>query len=203
MTQKIHGAAYAGIWVEKKVSFAKISFFAADGTTPKNLKALAQADTYLLGTTTATSATTVADSTFGVVESAIVQALKVLETRATVLGVSTYNATDYCVDVMLGVSEGWFADANGLITATPLPVVGAQAVVTTGGITPTTLLGSLVTVRDTVLKYTIQFATFDGKMTIGTLANGALALGPGATIGYQTSSVSAPTGDAGYYPAPI
>jgi len=192
MTTKINGAAYPGVWVEKKVAFVKITF-------NQDLLALDENDTYLLGTTTAPSATTVAASVFGVVESAVVQALKTLETRATVLAVSTYNATDFSVDVMLGNAEGWFSDANGLIL-NDAPVLNAQAIVTTGGVTPTTTVGSLLTVRPSAVTFDLEFATFDGAMAVGTLANGALAIGPGATPGNIPSPGNTPTGTPGYYP---
>lgn len=191
MTVKINGAAYPGIWVEKKVSFVKITF-------DTDIQALAAGDLTVLGTATAAGAGTVADATFGVVESAVVQVLKTLETRATVLGVSKYNATDFCVDVMLGVSEGWFSDAAGLI-ATGVPVVNAQAVVTTAGAAPTAVVGALVSVAAGAVTFKMEFVTFDGSLPVGTAANGALANGPGATPGYA----AVPNGDFGYYPAPI
>lgn len=195
MTTKINGAAYPGVWVERKVAFVKITF-------NQDLLALDENDTYLLGTTTAPSATTVAASVFGVVESAVVQALKVLETKATVLAVSSYDATNFSIDEMLGNAEGWFSDANGVI-ATTLPVTNAQAIVTTGGVTPTTTVGDLLTVRPSAVTFDLEFAKFDGNMTIGTLANGALAIGPGATPGNMPSPGNTPTGAPGYYPAPV
>lgn len=193
MTQKVNGAAYAGVWVERKVAFVKISF-------SKDIAALAAADLRVLGTTTAAGAGTVADSTFGIVESAVVQALKTLETKATVLAVSRYDATAFSIDVMLGNAEGWFSDAAGLI-ASALPVSNAQAVVTTAGAAPTDVVGALVSVDAAAVTFDIEFATFDGQMTVGTLANGALALGPGATSG--ATPVNSPTGTPGYYPSGI
>jgi hypothetical protein len=193
MTQKINGAAYAGLWVEKKASFVKITF-------SKDIAALDAADLVVLGTTVPAGAGTVADSSFGVVESVVVQALKTLETKATVLGVSKYNAADTCVDVMLGVSEGWFSDVNGLIAAA-LPVVGAQAVVTTAGAAPTATVGALVGVAEGAVTFDLEFATWDGSMPVGTAANGAIALGVGATSG--ATPTNSPTGTAGYYPAPV
>lgn len=190
MTTKINGAAYPGVWVEKKTAFAKITF-------SKDIKALVQGDLYLLGTTTPPSATTVADSTFGVVESAIVAALKLMETKATVLAVSAYDASAYSIDVLLGNAEGWFSNNVGLIV-TGQAVPAAQAVVTTGGVTPTTTLGSLVTVRPAAVTFKMEFASFDGKMTVATLANaGLVAVADGATPG----TAADPMGQAGYYPA--
>jgi hypothetical protein len=193
MTQKINGAAYPGIWVERKVAFVKITF-------SKNIAALAAADLRVLGTTTAAGAGTVANSVFGVVESALVQALKTIDTKATLLAVSTYDATAFSVDVMLGNAQGWFSDAAGLI-ATGIPVAGAQAVVTTAGAAPTDVVGALVSVSDAAVTFSVQFATMDGTMTVGTLANGALALGPGATSG--AFPINSPTGTPGYYPVPV
>jgi hypothetical protein len=190
MTQKVHGAAYPGIWVEKQVAFVKIYF-------SKDIEALLTADLTVLGTSTAAGAGTVADATFGVVESAVVQALKILETRATVLGVSKYNSGDQCVDVMVGYAEGWFSDEDGII-AENLPILGAQAVVTTAGAAPTDTVGELVSVKNTAVTIDLYFATWDGSMAEGTLANGALALGPGATSG--ADPVNSATGTAGYYP---
>ena len=193
MTTKINGAAYPGVWVEKKTAFAKITF-------SKNINALVAGDLYVLGTTTAVGVGTQASSVFGVVESCVVQALKTLQTQATVIAVSAYDATAFSVDVLLGNAEGWFADVNGLI-ATGLPVPSAQGVVTVAGAAPTNVLGALVTVRPAAVTFKLEFATFNGTMPVGTLANGALALGPGATSG--ATPTNSPTGTAGYYPAPI
>lgn len=193
MTVKVNGAAYPGVWVERKVAFVKLTF-------SKDISALADADLLVLGTATPAGAGTVADSTFGVVESAVVQALKTLETKATVLAVSKYNAATSSIDIMLGNSEGWFSDAAGLI-ATALPVLNAQAVVTTAGAAPTDVVGALVSVGAAAVTFDMEFATMDGTMAIGTVANGALALGPGATSG--AFPMNSPTGTAGYYPAPI
>ena len=193
MTTKVNGAAYPGVWVERKVAFLKIVF-------SKDISALAAADLLVLGTLTAAGAGTVATSTFAVVESAVVQALKTLETKATVLAVSTYNASTFSIDVMLGNAEGWFSDVNGII-ATSLPVLNAQAVVTTAGAAPTATLGALVSVGAAAVTYSLEFATFDGSLPVGTAANGALTLGPGATPG--SSPTNSPTGTAGYYPGSI
>lgn len=193
MTVKVHGAAQPGVWVERKVAFVKVTF-------SKDVAALAEADLYHVETGAAAGAGTIADSSFGVVESAIVQALKTLETKAVVLGVSRYNAATRTVDVVLGASEGWFSDANGLI-ATALPVVGARATVTTAGSAPTDVVGATVGVFDTAVTIDLEFATLDGTLPVGTAANGALALGPGATSGaYPMNSA---TGTPGYHPAPI
>lgn len=193
MTTKVNGAAYPGVWVERKVAFVKLTF-------SKDISALAAADLRVLGTTTAAGAGTVADSTFGVVESVVVQALKTLETKATVLAVSKYDDSAFSIDVMLGNAEGWFSDADGLI-ASGLPVINAQAVVTTPGAAPTNVAGALVSVGNSAVTFDMEFATMDGTMTVGTLANGALALGPGATPG--SDPTNSPTGQPGYYPAPV
>ena len=193
MTLKVNGAAQPGLWFERKAAFVKVTF-------SKDISALADTDLVVFGTTTAAGAGTIADSSFGVVESALVQALKTLETKAVVLGVSKYDAASASVDVILGASEGWFSDANGVI-ATAIPVIGARAVVTTAGNAPTDVVGATVGVLDTAVTMSLSFATMDGTMTVGTAANGALALGPGATSGaFPTNSA---TGTAGYHPAPI
>jgi hypothetical protein len=191
MTQKVNGAAYAGIWVEKQVTFVKITF-------DQDISAIPAADLVVLGTATPAGAGTVADSSFGVVESALVQALKALETRATVLGISKYDATAFSVDVMLGYAEGWFSDAAGLITAAPVPVTGAQAVVTTAGAAPTDVVGATVGVVDGAVTFEMEFAAWDGTMPVATFANGDLDLGPGATSG--ATPTNSPTGTPGYYP---
>lgn len=194
MTVKVNGAAYPGVWVERKVSFVKLTF-------NKDISTLLTADLKVLGTTTASGAGTEADSTFGVVESAIVQALKTLETRATVLAVSTYDAATFSVDVMLGNSEGWFAPLTDGVIATALPVVGGQAVVTTAGAAPTNVVGALVSVAAGAVTFSMRFAAFDGTMPNGTGANGTLVSGPGATSGAEPTN--SPTGTAGWYPATI
>ena len=193
MTTKVNGAAYPGVWVERKVAFVKIVF-------SSDISAIAAANLYELGTTTAVSTGTVANSTFGIVESAIVQAIKTLETKASVLAISTYNATTFSVDVMLGNAEGWFSDVNGLI-ASGLPVTNAQASITVAGSAAADAVGALVSVNPAAVTFGLEFGTFDGSMTVGTLANGALALGPGATSG--ATPTNSPSGTPGYYPATI
>ena len=192
MTQKIHGAAYAGIWVEKQVTFVKLTF-------STDISALPAADLTVLGTATPVGASTVADSTFAVVESAIVQALKTLETKATVLGISKYNVASTSVDVMLGFAEGWFSDVNGVI-ATALPVVNAQAAVTTiATAAPFNALGDLVSVTPAAVTFQMEFTAWNGTMPVATFANGDLDLGPGATSG--ATPTNSPTGTPGYYPS--
>lgn len=193
MTTKINGAAYAGVWVEKKVAFVKLTF-------STDIAALAAADLTVFGTATPAGVGTVADSSFAVVESAMVQALKTLETKATVLAISKYDDATFSVDVMLGNAEGWFSDSVGIIGAA-LPVINAQAKVTTAGAAPTDTLGETVGVTDTAVTFGMKFVYMDGTMPVGTLANGALALGPGATSG--ATPTNSPTGTAGYYPAPV
>lgn len=194
MTQKVNGAAYPGIWVEKQVTFVKLTFNV-------DIAALAAANLLVLGTTTPAGAGTVADSTFSVVESALVQAIKTLETKATVLGISKYNAGTTSVDVMLGYAEGWFSDAVGVITPLALPVVNAQAVVTTAGAAPTATVGQMVSVLNTGVTFTMEFVAFNGTMPVATFANGDLDLGPGATSG--ATPTNSPTGTPGYYPSEL
>lgn len=194
MTQKVHGAAYPGIWVERQVTFVKVTF-------DTDISALPAADLRVLGTSTAAGAGTVADSSFGVVESVLVQALKAVEQKATVLGVSKLyqdegSPSKYVVDVMLGFAEGWFSNASGVI-ATGQAVINAQAVVTTAGAAPTNVLGQLVSVADSAVTYEVEFAAFS-HLPVATLANGDLAIGPGATSG--ATPTNSPTGTPGYYP---
>lgn len=193
MTVKVNGAAYPGVWVERKVAFVKLTF-------SKDISALAAADLTVLGSSTAAGAGTVASSVFGVVESAVVQALKAVETKATLLAVSTYDAASFSVDVMLGNAEGWFSDNVGMIVDN-LPIVGAQAVVTVAGAAPTNVLGALVSVASGAVTVDVKFATFNGTMPVGTAANGALTLGIGATSG--AFPYNSATGTAGYYPGTI
>jgi len=196
MTQKVNGAAYPGIWVEKQVTFVKLTF-------STDISALPAADLVELGTTTPVTTGTVADSTFAVVESALVQALKTLETSATVLGISKYNVASTSVDVMLGFAEGWFSDVNGII-ATALPVTNAQAVITTAGAGSATYpdtVGTLVGVTPTAVTFGMEFVTFNGTLPVATFANGDLDLGPGSTSG--ATPTNSPTGTPGYYPTEL
>ncbi len=193
MTQKINGAAYPGVWVERKVAFVKLTF-------STDISALVAADLTVLGTATPAGAGTVADSSFAVVESALVQALKTLETKATVLAISAYDVGTTSVDVMLGNAEGWFSNNVGII-ATAVPVLGAQAKVTTAGAAPTNVVGATVSVTNTAVTFDMEFVYLDGTMPVATAANGALALGPGATPG--SDPTNSPTGQPGYYPAPV
>lgn len=191
MTQKVHGAAYPGVWVERQVAFVKITF-------SQNIAALPANRLHVLGSPgTAAGAGTVADSSFDVVESALVQALKLVETKATVLAISKYDATAFSVDVMLGTSEGWFSNSAGLI-ASAIPVVGAEARVTTAGAAPTNVVGAMVGVDANEVTFNVEFVYMDGSMPVATQANGALDTGPGATSGATPTNSS--TGTAGFYP---
>lgn len=194
MTVKVNGAAYPGVWVERKVAFVKLTF-------SKDIAALVAADLTVLGTATPAGAGTVAGSLFGVVESAMVQALKTLETKATVLAISEYDAVGFSVDVMLGNAEGWFAPLTDGIIATALPVLGAQAVVTTAGAAPTDVVGALVSVLPTAVTFDMNFVYMDGTMADATGANGALVNGPGSTSG--AFPMNSPTGTPGFYPKPV
>ena len=189
MTQKINGAAYPGIWVEKQVAFIKLTF-------NHSLIAIPAASMFLTGTNTATTTTSEGDTSFGVVESAVVQALKNLELKATVLGISALSAAGTVVDVMVGCSEGYFSDNVGSIS-TGNTVVGAKAIITTAG--GNTVLGQLVDVSDSYLTYTMYFAAFDGTMPVATVANGDLETGVGSTPGSTTYPNGAPIGSANSY----
>jgi hypothetical protein len=194
MTTKVNGAAYPGVWVERKVAFVKLTFNA-------DISALPAADLTVLGTATPAGAGTVASSVFGVVESAMVQALKVLETKATVLAISEYNATSFSVDVMLGNAEGWFAPLTNGVIATAIPVGTSQAVVTVAGAAPTATVGALVSVLPAALTFDMSYSYMDGSMPAATGGNGALVLGIGATSG--AFPINSPTGTAGWYPKSI
>lgn len=193
MVQRVNGAALPGVWVERKVTFVKVTF-------SKDISALAAADLVTLDTGVAAGAGTVANSSFGVVNGALTQALNTLATKSTILGISNYDAASRSVDVMLGHAEGWFSDANGLI-GSALPLTGTQAVVTTAGAAPTDTLGQVVALAAGAVTFSLYFSTLDGKMTVATAANGALTLGPGATSG--AVPVASATGTAGYYPGTI
>jgi len=188
MTQKINGAAYPGIWVEKHVAFIKVTFNI-------DISALPAADLTLLNTATAVTGNAVADSTFGIVESAIVQALKTLETKATVLGVSKYDVSSTSVDVMVGVSEGWFSDVNGVI-ATGLPVLNAVAKVTTAG--TNVAVGDNVSVIPSAVTFGLSFSAFR-VLPAATVSAGDIELGTGASSGALPVPGSS-TGNPGYYP---
>lgn len=192
MTIRVNGAARPGVWFERDVTFVKVTF-------SKDISALAAAD-LLTVDGVAVGAGTVAASGFDVVGSALEQAIKTLETKATVLGASKYDSTTRSVDFILGSSEGWFSDANGVI-GTAIPVIGANAVVTTAGAAPTNVVGATVKVSDTAVTMDIKFATLNGTLPVGTEANGALVLGPGATSG--AIPVNSATGTAGYRPDTI
>jgi len=202
MTTKVHGAAYAGIWVEKQVTFVKMTF-------SKNIKALTDADLHVLGSPLVPAgAGTIANSEFAVVESVMVSALKTLATRSTILAIST-SATGLTYDVMLGHAASWFSAGDstgapdaltGLITPAPIPVVGAQAVVTTAGAAPTDVVGALVGVDDGAVTVSFSFAHMDGTMPAATSVNGGLVFGPGSTPGNMPSPGNTPTGAPGWYP---
>ena len=100
--KKVNGAAYPGIWVEKQVIFVKIIFNSDISAIPAS--SLIELGSYLGPYSSGyssgyyppgvpVSAGVVADGTFGVVESVLVQALKVIELSATVLGISQYMQT--------------------------------------------------------------------------------------------------------------
>ena len=194
MTTKVNGAAYPGVWVERKVAFVKLTF-------NKDIAALAAADLTVLGTATPAGAGTVAGSVFGVVESAMVQALKSLETRATVLAISEYDAAGFAVDVMLGNAEGWFAPLTDGVIAVAIPVTGAQAVVTTAGAAPTSTVGALVSVVAGAVTFDMNFVYMNGTMADATGANGAIVSGPGSTSGAYP--MNSPTGTPGFYPKAV
>jgi len=202
MTQKVHGAAYAGIWVEKQVTFVKLTF-------NKDIRVLPAADLHVLGSPLVPAgAGTVANSEFAVVESVMVSALKTLATRSTILAISTTtNGLTY--DVMLGHAASWFSAGDaaglpdavtGLITPVAIPVIGAQAKVTTAGAAPTDVVGATVGVDDGAVTVSFSFSHMDGTMPAATSVNGGLVFGPGSTPGNAPSPGNTPTGTPGWYP---
>ena len=166
MTVKVHGAAYPGMWVERNTAFIKITFSTAVNATL----------TY---------------SAFGVVESAVVQALKTVALKATILGVTDLDSTGTMLTVFVGHAEGWFAPLTDGVIATAVPVTGAAENRTV----PTAPVPAVYTGT-----YNVNYAKWDGNMPLGTGGiggNGAIANGPGATSGaYPATS---PTGTPGYY----
>lgn len=187
MTQKINGAIFPGVWVEKHVAFIKVTF-------NTDVAALTPAALTLMDGVTPVDPAVTADSTFGVVESAIAQAVKMIETKAVVLGVTRYNAATNSFDAIVGVSEGWFSDANGLIAAA-MPVVTANAKALSAG--GTVAEGDLVKVAPGSVTFGMSFAAFR-DLPAATAAAGDLALGVGGTSG--ATPTNSPTGTAGYYP---
>lgn len=203
MTQKVHGAAYAGIWVEKQVTFVKLTF-------NKDIRVLPAADLYVLGGDPLVPlVTAVGNSEFAVVESVMVSALKTLATRSTILAISTTtNGLTY--DVMLGHAASWFSAGNaagvgdastGLITPAPVPVIGAQATLTVASTAPVVLpIGATVAVLDGAVTVSFSFSHMDGTMPAATSGNGGLVFGPGSTPGNAPSPGNTPTGTPGWYP---
>src|SRR5271165_3444988 len=122
--QKINGAAYPGIWVEKQVVFIKVLF-------STDISSLPAASLFELGTTTPVSAGTVADSSFGVVESVLVQALEQVETDATILAISNFAQTGPTV-VATTTTTAAAAGTVIPVTATTGFVAGQTIAVTVG-----------------------------------------------------------------------
>jgi uncharacterized membrane protein len=196
MTTKVNGAVYPGVYVEKQVAFVKITFNV-------DVSVLAATTTYLTGTTTATGTGTVSDSTFGIVESAVVQALKAIETNATILGVSIANNTGSLttVDVMVGFADAFFSDSVGVISTTSYSgaVSNAHAIVKTAG--TNTVAGQLVDVMPSAVTFTLKFAALDGQMTVATVAN--FLLEATASDGASSGTAAAPMGTTGYKPVEL
>jgi hypothetical protein len=200
MVSKVNGAVYPGIWVEKRVAFIKATFTVT-------VQAIPASSLFLSGTATAVTggAAVTADSSFAVVESAVVQALKLIGSRATVLGVSAIGGTGTTVDVMVGYAEGFFSDLNGIIqdstmvNAISVPVLGAKAVITNAGTAGNTVVGQLVDVGASYATVGLKFAYLDGGMTVATAANKGVLAGPGATSGAFNSALVG-SGIQGFYP---
>ena len=148
---KVNGAAYPGVWVERKVSFVTVTF-------------------------AATVAATAAYSGFNIVDSCVVKALQHVAQRGTILGVSQLSASGLTFQVMLGFAEGFFSDNVGSIST-------ANAV--TGKAYDITVPTAPVAVSDLTTTFNVSFAYWDGSLPAATLANGALASGPGNTPAYR------------------
>ena len=157
MTSKVHGSAYPGIFCEKQVTFVTVTFAAS----------VAVVTQY---------------SGFDVVESCVVQALKALATRATILGISQLSASGLEFQVMLGYAEGHFSDNVGIISIGNA-VVGKAADLT-NPLLP-------VPAADLVTTFDLSFAYWDGSLPVATLANGALVNGPGNIPGFYPVELSA------------
>lgn len=167
MTTKVNGAAYPGVWVERDTAFIRVTF-------SESMLAVAAGDLSTIssaGTDTVTTA--VAQSTFDVVESAIVQALKWIQQRATVLAVSSYDTSTFSFDVLLGHAEGWFAPSSGVIaSAVPLFTAGLNVVgkVTTAGTSnnpakPVLNIGDSVYLKAAMAStFNVDFLAFTGGL---------------------------------------
>jgi hypothetical protein len=192
MTVKVNGAAYPGVWVEKNTAIIKVTF----STT---ILALTPATGGLLleGTSTAVTGTATATSAQGIVDSVLVQALKVIATKATILAVSPVGGTGTTVDVLVGHAEGWIAAANdGLLSTTAstgYAISPAKAVITAVGGGNSTLGATVDVGAAATTTFGLRFAKFDGTATIA--ASTDLAAGPGLAAG----SAVTPMGGTGYY----
>jgi hypothetical protein len=165
MTQKINGSAYPGVWVEKQVTFAKLVF-------SKDISALLTADLFVLGTTTAAGANTVADSSFAVVESALVQSLKTLETKSTVLGISKYK--QITPTVVVTMTSGSSVGTTITVTSTTSLVAGQTVAVTagTGSFVPGTKVLSVTDSTHFVVSIAPTVALSGATVTGSTFAGG-------------------------------
>lgn len=97
MTVKIKGGPKPGFWGEQEVTFIKLTFSAAaDG-----------ASTYSL---------------FGVPDGLLDQAVRYIQTKATILGISEYDGSTEEMWMMLGANSGWTCAAtDGIIVAALAP----------------------------------------------------------------------------------
>jgi hypothetical protein len=196
--RKINGAAYPGIWVEKQVTFVKVTF-------NTDISALPAASLWEFGTNTPVSAGTIADSSFGVVESVLVQALEQVETDATILAISnlaqtgptlvattTTTAATYTTTIPVTTTVN-AASVTGSISGTTLTVtiLGSGTlfvgqVLTGAGVTAGTTITSFVSgVYGGVGVYTVSVPQTVGSTVITTA--GGFAAG-------QTIAVTAGTG---------
>lgn len=177
MVQKINGAAYQGVWSEKQVTFAKLLF-------SKDISALLTADLLVLGTSTAAGAATVADSSFGVVESVLVQALKNLEQKATVLGISKY--LQITPTVVVTMTSGSGTGTTITVASTTSLVVGHTVAVTagTGSFIPGTKVLSIVDSTHFTVSAAPSVAISGATITGSTFAGGQVDVMLGSSEGW-------------------
>ena len=97
MSRKINGGPKPGFWGEQEITFIKLTFSAAaDGAAAYSL--------------------------FGVPDGLLDQAVRYIETKATILGISEYDGSTEEMWMMLGANSGWTAAANdGIIVAALAP----------------------------------------------------------------------------------
>lgn len=194
MVAKVNGAAQTGAWFEKNTAIIKVTFSSTVAALTASTGGLV-----LEGTATAVTGGGTADSSFGIVESAVVQALKVIATKATILAVSPLNGGT-TMDVLVGHAEGWISPLNdGFLgnTVAAQPAQGysiapakARMAATAGNV----VAGQIVDVSATATAtFGLRFAKLDGTAAVAVAAD--LNAGPGLAPG----SAALPMGGTGFY----